>query len=146
MDGDAAFQRPGHQFFTGIADPRAAGVGDQRAVLARRDPIENRPGALRLGERRQADRLLAEPIVLQQDSGVSGVLANDESHLLQRLQRPRRDVRQIADRSSDQEELARAGHLYIPASKALGMCSNAAFGPRPTIETTSKRIILSLKS
>ena len=86
----------------GIGNQRRAGVGHQRDRLAGGEPrqqLRPRRGGVVLvvGRQRRGDAVMVE-----QPAGHAGVLAGDQVGGGQRLQRPQRDVAQVADRGGDQ--------------------------------------------
>src|SRR5216684_6975924 len=105
-DLDVSRQGFDDQLLARIANPRASGVGDQRAVLAARDPLREGLCPSTFVKSRQADQFAGDPIVLQQDPRIAGVFTGDERDLAQDLKRSLGDVREISDRRGHQKELA----------------------------------------
>ena len=93
---------------TGIADHRHAGVGNEGHDFPRGDAIGELLRLRFLGVVVKAIGRSRNPEVCQELARVPRVLAQDQVGRLQRLDRARRKVAEVAERRSDDEELA--GH------------------------------------
>ncbi len=102
VDGVTGLARRAHQLEARIGNERRAGVGDERDRFAGGEPRQElrprrRGVVLVVGRQRRRDA-----VVVEQLAGDAGVLAGDHVGRGERLQRPQRDVAQVADRGGDE--------------------------------------------
>ena len=114
------------QPLAGVADAGRAGVGDDGHVTALAEHVEHlaEPGQLGVlvahGQPGGAD-----PGVLEQPAGPAGVLAADQPGPGERLDGPRREVAEVADRGGDEDEPARRRALVSHRGAGRGARSSA---------------------
>ena len=102
----AELAREAHEAEAGIADDRHAGVGDERDRFAARDPVGESARLLLLGVIVEAIGGTFDAEVREELARVARVFAEDEVRRLQRLDRARRKIAEVAERRADDEELA----------------------------------------
>src|SRR6478609_3627848 len=127
---DAARVCPAHQRSSRIAHGRHAGVGDERDVLAALEQLQQLFDLARASvgvERMQG--ALGDRKVREQLARATRVFGGDVLGLLERLERPQRDVAEVADRGADQVQLADRGARCYLAQLLLPMPTAS---PTPT--------------
>src|SRR5882757_7717041 len=97
LDDETELARKADEAESGIADDRHAGVRHQRDRLARGDAVRKRAGLRFLGVLIEALGRLGDAEVGEELAGVACVLAKDEVRGLERLDRPRRKIAEVAE-------------------------------------------------
>ena len=115
----AGVDGPAHERVAGVGDAGRAGVGDERDALAFTQEAEDALPGLVFVVFVKGDLRAADLKVLEQPPGRACVLAGDEIDAAQGLQRPQRDVPQVADRGGDEIEHGRARIRRAPALRPV---------------------------
>ena len=94
----------GHELAARVADGRRAGVGHEREVGAAAQVLQELPVPARPAAGVVAHEPRLDLVARQQPPGDPRVLGRDERHRPQRLERPERDVAEVADRRGHDEQ------------------------------------------
>ena len=93
---------------TRIAQQRRAGIADQRHALTRGHARDERIGTRMLVVLVQRLERTRDAVVGEQATRAPGILGKHEIDLAQGLERPRRNVREVADGRRDDKQFTRS--------------------------------------
>jgi hypothetical protein len=129
FDATARIESRANDTLPGIADARSAGIRDERHFLALLEALDELFAALCFVEFEIAQEGLFDIEILEQVSGVAGVLGGDDVAFAQGAEGAQGDVFEIADRSRDQ--IQRSGderwHLLFFTHAAKETASSEAW-------------------
>src|SRR5947208_6144008 len=100
-EGQFAFDALANQSSAGFGRPWRSGIGNERDFFAGRESLDQLRSAHCFVVLVITQHRFVDPVMLQQNPGVPGVLGRDKIDIFQNFQRPQGDVSKISNWSSD---------------------------------------------